>query len=247
MAGKPPQKFTLTKNLVWGKYDKSDFQPVPKGEAGHSKSARRYRLKINHKIIIARRQYDEHYGSAAQAGTYERKAQKFAGTEDQLLRPARGRKSARKLSPEEKIKEINERRLSQAETRIRKKVSSLQSKHFRIPSSITLRNFGKRKQIRKWRTEISEDQIEHMRQLGQQSRIVLSYWVGLEIVSERDGRVLSPTLFMARDIKLPFTDEDMITALDKASTKQYAILTGMWIAMHLTKAAAIKHGARKPD
>ncbi len=224
--------------VAWGKYSRSDWERVPGG-------SRRYRLRGKPSVEISRRQYDEHYGSAAAFGTYERKAKKSAGTREQLLRPARGRTSARKLTPEQQEKELGRRRVTQAEAKQQKLIRKQQSKRPRLPTKITLRNFPKGKQIRRFRTDIDHGEIEGLRKAGAASRIVLGYWVGLELVSERDGKVIHISAFTMRDIKMSFTENDFNRALDLASQKTYAVLTGMFIAMHLTKAAAIKNGARK--
>lgn len=230
--------------VAWGKYSRSDWERVPKGQPGYSATARTFRLKSDHGVIIPRRQYDKHYGSAAAFGTYERKAKKAAGTREQLLRPARGRKSALKLTPEEQEKEIGRRKVAQAEAKQQKLIRKQQSKRVRLPKSITLRNFPHGTQIRRFRTNISHEEIETLRIAGQNSRVILGYWVGLEMVSERDGKVIHIALFGMRDKKLSFTEDDFKHALDVAGQRSYAVLTGMWIAFHLTKPAAIKNGAR---
>lgn len=223
--------------IAWGKYSRSDWERVPGG-------SRRYRLRSNPSIEISRRQFDEHYGSAAAYGTYERKAKKSAGTREQLLRPARGRTSARRLSPEQQEIELGRRRVAQAESKQQKLIRKQQNKSVRLPKSITLRNFPHGTQIRRFRTNISHEEIETLRVAGQKSRVILGYWVGLEMVSERDGKLIHIALFGMRDKKLSFTEDDFKHALDIAAQRSYAVLTGMWIAFHLTKAAAIKNGAK---
>lgn len=223
--------------IPWTKYDRSDWRRVPG-------ASRRYANVLNPNVTISRRQFDEHYGSAAEFGTYERKAKKNATSETQLLRPARGRTSALKIAPELKNAELNKRKVIKAESAHDKKVARLQSRHDRIPSSISLRNFGNKKAIRKFRTPVSREAIESIRAAGEKSRIVFGYWVGLEIVSERDNRILTPTCFAQRDIREPFTEADFLKALQMAQVKNYATLTGMWIALHLTRAASIKNGVK---
>lgn len=223
--------------IPWGKYDRTEWERIPGG-------ARRYRLKQRHDITISRRQYDEHYGSAVQYGTYERKAKSQAGPK-QLLKPARGRTSALKLTPAEQEAELGRRRVVKQETAQQRKVAALRSKSNRLPQNITLRNFAKGKQIRKFRTGINRDEIENIRIAAEKSHLIFGYWVGLELVSERDGQIKTPSLFFQRDIKMSFTERDFREALAKAQQLSYATLTGMWIALHLTRAAAIKHGGRK--
>lgn len=231
--------------IPWGKYDRADWERIPKGQPGYSSTARTYRLKQNHKIQTSRRQFDKHYGSAVQYGTYERKAKSQAGPK-QLLKPARGRTSALKLTPAEQEVEIGRRRVAKQETAQQRKVTALRSKSNRLPQTITLRNFAKGKQIRKFRTGVNRDEIENIRIAAEKSRLVFGYWVGLELISERDSQIKTPTLFSQRDIKMSFSESDFREALAKAQQLSYATLTGMWIALHLTRAAAIKHGARKP-
>ena len=224
--------------IPWGKYDRADWVRVPGG-------ARRYASVQNPGVTISRRQFDEHYGSAAFHGTYEKKARVNAKEPQQLLRPARGRKSALKLTPAQKEAELARRRVIKQETQQEKLVRKLETKKIRTPQKITLRNFKSGHVIRKIRTGVDQEEIERLRYEGQKSKIIFGYWVGLEMVSERDGQMKSVSLFTQRDIKLPFTDEDMDAAIDVASNKSYAELTGMFIAFHLNKAGAIRNGARK--
>ena len=232
--------------IPWGKYDRSDWERVPKGAPGYSKTARTFRLKQHPDVITSRRQYDEHYGSAAVHGTYERKTKRNAG-DIQLIRPARGRTSALKLTPAEQQAEINRRKTVKAETAQQKLANKLRGKTNRNPKSITLRTFKTGTQIRRFRTGISHEAIESLRVAGERSRIVFGYWVGLELVSERDGEIKTPSLFTQRDIREPFTELDFQKALAVAAQKSYAILTGMWIAMHLKRDAAIRNKARVPQ
>jgi hypothetical protein len=223
--------------IPWGKYERSDWVRVPGG-------ARNYALRSNPKITISRRQYDQHYGPVLFHGTYEKKARVNAQSPLQLLRPARGRKSALKLAPAEKEKEIGKRRVIKQETEQQKLINKLQSQKVIVPKTVSLRNFKKGKQIRKFRTNVDWQEIESIRKAGEKSRIIFGYWVGLEMVSERDGQRKDVSLFTQRDIHWPFTEDDLDTAMDMAEQKTYANLTGMWIALHLTRAAAIKNGAK---
>lgn len=223
--------------IPWGKYERGDWIRIPGG-------SRRYRNLRNPDITISRRQFDEHYGSASLFGTYEKKAKKNAGSNTQLLRPARGRKSALKLSAAEKEKELGRRKVVQAESKQQHLINRLVDKKNTIPKTISLRNFSKGKQIRKFRTPVDKEAIETIRAAGARSRIIFGYWVGLEMVSERDGQIKTPSLFSQRDINEPFTDEDFEAALQYAATKTYATLTGMWIALHLKRDAAIRNGVK---
>lgn len=223
--------------IPWGRYDKSDWVRVPG-------AARRFRNLKNPNVTISRRQFDEHYGAVSFFGTNEKKARVNAQSALQLLRPARGRKSALKLTPAEKESEINRRRVIAQEIKQQKLTERLTTKHNRLPQKITLRNFRKGTQIRKFRTDVNREQIEGLRIAAQQSRIVLSYWVGLEMVSDRDGQLKSVSLFPQREISMSFTQRDMIKAMEKAREKSYAQLTGMFIAFHLTYQAAKKNGAK---
>jgi hypothetical protein len=230
--------------IPWGKYDRSDWERVPKGQAGFSATARTFRLKQRHDVVISRRQFDENYGSASFFGTYEKKAKRNESNALQLLRPARGRKSALKLSPVERESEIGKRKVIKQETQQEKLIRRLSNKKPRTPQKITLKNFQKNKLIRRIRTGVDVDEIERLRYEASKSKIVFGYWVGLEMVSERDGQMKTPSLFSQRDIQLPFTDLDMDNALDVALSKSYAELTGMFIAFHLTKAAAKRNGVK---
>lgn len=223
--------------IPWGKYERSDWVRVPGG-------ARNYALRSNPAITISRRQYDQHYGSVLFHGTYEKKARVNAQSPLQLLRPARGRSSALKLKPSEKEAEIGKRKVIKQEKSQEKLVKKLSTQKISIPKTISLRNFKKRKQIRKFKTGADWRQIESIRAAGLKSRIIFGYWVGLEMVSERDGQRKDVSLFTQRDIHTPFTEEDLDAAMDMAEQKTYANLTGMWIALHLTRAAAIKNGAK---
>lgn len=223
--------------IPWGKYDATDWVRIPGPQ-------RRYRNIRNPSIEISRRQFDEHYGAASKFGTYEKKARAKAQEPEALLRPARGRTSGRKLTPAQKEVELGRRKVSREEAKQQKLIDKLSSKQTRSPKTITLRNFRKGTQIRRFRIGVDPQEIEALRQAGAKSRIVFGYWVGLEMVSERDGQIKTLSLFSQRDINMPFTERDFRKALEKAAEKNYATLTGMWIAMHLTMAAAKKNGAR---
>lgn len=223
--------------IPWGRFDKSDWVRVPG-------AARRYRNLKNPNVTISRRQFDEHYGSVAFFGTNEKKARVNAQSALQLLRPARGRKSALKLTPAQKEAELNRRRVIAQEAKQEKLTQRLSSRKNRLPTKITIHNFSKGKQIRRFRTDVDRKQIEGLRIAAQRSKIVLSYWVGLEMVSDRDGQLKSVSLFPQREISMPFTQQDMKKAMDKAKEKSYAQLTGMFIAFHLDYVHAKKNGAK---
>jgi hypothetical protein len=76
------------------------------------------------------------------------------------------------------------------------------------------------------------------------SRLVFGYWVGLELVSERTGGIVTPSLFSQRDIQMAFTNEDFENALRTYANRyaNYAQLTGMFISLHLIRAAAERNG-----
>lgn len=223
--------------IPWGKYDASDWVRIPGAQ-------RRYRNVSNPSIEISRRQYDEHYGAVAKYGTYEKKARAKSHEAEALLRPARGRSSARKLTPAEREVEANRRKVAAQESKQQRLIDKLVSKKTRNPQTISLRNFKRGTQIRKFRTEVSQQAIEQLRQAAAKSRIVFGYWVGLELVSERDGQIKTPSLFTQRDINMPFTMQDFRKALAKAAELSYATLTGMWIAFHLKRDAAKRNGAK---
>jgi hypothetical protein len=229
--------------IPWGKYDRSDWQRVPKGAPGYSATARTYRLTQHPSVIISRRQYDEHYGHAAAAGTYERKARANKGPA-QLGKPARGRSSIKALSPAEQEVELGRRKIAQTERQTAKLSQRQLGKQVRIPKSITLRNFPRGHAIRSFRTGVNHDQIESIRLAAARSRLVFGYWVGLELVSERTGGIVTPSLFSQRDIQMAFTNEDFENALRTYANRyaNYAQLTGMFISLHLTRAAAERNG-----
>jgi hypothetical protein len=225
--------------IPWGKYEREDWLRVPGG-------ARRFALRSNPAIQISRRQYDEHYGSARVYGTYERKAKSKSAEPEQILRPARGRSSALKKTPAEKVVEANRRRVARGEAQREKLIAKLTHQKVSTNKTISLKNFPKGTQIRKFATAVAHAPIEALRFAGEKSRVVFGYWVGLTMVSERDNQRKDVSLFTQRDIKWAFSEADFQKAIEKAQEKSYATLVGMWIAMHLTRAAAIKNGAKVP-
>lgn len=224
--------------IPWGKYDRADWERVPGG-------ARRYRLKQRHDITISRRQYDEHYGSAVQYGTYERKAKSQAGPK-QLLKPARGRTSALKLTPAEQEAEANRRKVAKQEAKTEKLANKELGRKTKPLKSINLKNFHKGHRWRKFRTGVSREEIEHIRALGQKSCIIFGYLVGLVIISDRDGQIKTPICFdKTEDIRTEFSDELYQKCLDRfINYTQYAQLVGMFIGLVLNKKASIKNGVK---
>lgn len=224
--------------IPWGKYDRNDWVRVPG-------ALRRYALRSNPSITISRRQFDEHYGAASAYGTYEKKAKAKSTEREALLRPARGRKSARKLSPEQQEVELNRRKVAAKESAIDKRVQRERNKAHKYPTRIDLRSFKKGSIYRVIELPVSHSAIESVRAAASKSRIVFGYYVGANMIDDRSGERISFAQFGLRDVHMAYTERDFQTLMDKAKEKSYAQLVSTWIHLKLKEDIAIKNGWKK--
>lgn len=201
----------LTSNLVWGKYDASDFVRVP------GKNTRNFQLKGTD-TQISRRMFDKHYGAVRAFGTNEKKAAIKGREDNAILRPARGRSDARKLSPSAKVVETNKRLLEAQETAAQEKLQKALYKKRKPLKKVTAANFKAEKISRRFTVEIGDwPELEHIRALGQASKKVFSYFIGVNMIDGTSGKHYDAALFSARYIN------DVITAKDgKALNKLVA-------------------------
>jgi hypothetical protein len=225
--------------VKWSEFEGGDFERVP------GDKARRYRLKSDPKQVISRRQFDQHYGKARAYGTLEAKAKHKASEPGALLRPARGRKDARKLTGTEREQEIQRRRVAAKEKAIDAALARQQSKKLRYPHKITLRTFKPKMQTRGFEVPVDTQAIDSVRASAKASGFIFGYIVGLILIDMRSGAKLTPTLFALRDIAKPFTERDMDNAVRMAQEKHtYTEWAGMWMKLRLTKAAAKRNGKK---
>lgn len=224
--------------VPWSKYDRSDWRRLPGAQ-------RRYVSIHNPDVTISRRQFDEHYGSAASYGSYERKARAKSKEPEALARPARGRTSARKLSPAQREVELQRRKVEKQETETTKKIQRLQGKQRKYPHTIDLRSFKKGKVFRRVELPVDYSAVESVRAAAAKSRIVFGYYVGANMIDDRSGEPRVFSLFGLRDINMPFTHKDFNNLLKKAREKSYASLVSLWIHLTLKSDVATKRNGWK--
>lgn len=223
----------MAANIPWGKYDRSDWRRVPG-------ASRRYSLVQNPSITISRRQYDEHYGTARAFGTYEKKAKHKSNEREALLRPARGRTSARKLSQAEQEVEINKRKAQKQDTAMQRRIISERNKAHKYPTKINLRNFKKGKISRTIELPVSYEAVETVRKAAADSGLVFGYYVGANMVDTRSNKKISFAAFGLRDISMKFKERDFTRLMEKCKEKSYAELVSLWIHIKLKSAIAEK-------
>ena len=210
--------------MKWGDFRATDWKRIPGG-------ARRY---VNAKTgdEISRRQYLQHYGGATAYGTLEKRAKHLSKTEKQLLRPARGRKSALRLSETEKIVEYNKRKVNKREAEADKKIARELSKKRRAPKKITIDNFKRGKISRNVVLPIEFEPIEAVRQEAEDSKLVFGYMVGANLITS-EGEDRTFVAIKLRSISKKFTERDYQNLLDKANEISYAKLVSFFVHLYL--------------
>lgn len=217
--------------IPWGKYDRSDWRRVPG-------ATRRYVNVNNPDITISRRQYDIHYGAASKYGSYERKAKAKSHEAEALLRPARGRTSARKLSPVEREVEAGRRRVAKQERDTEQKIARLRGQKHKSPTKIDLRSFKRGKIYRRITVDVSHAAVENVRASAARSGLVFGYYVGANLIDDKTGEPRTISAFPLRDIDMPFTRKDFNKLIKKINEKSYATLVSLWIHLTLKQAVA---------
>lgn len=224
--------------IPWGKYGRSDWVRVPGTQ-------RRYALRTAPNISISRRQFDEHYGAVSSFGTYERKAKAKASEPEALLRPARNRPSALKLSPAAREVELNRRKVAAKESSIDKRVARERNKQHKYPARIDIRSFKKGRIYRVIELRVSWEAIETVRVAAQRSRIVFGYYAGANMIDDRSGERIAFAQFALQDVHLPYTQEKFDALMTMAREKTYAQLISVWIHLKLKEDIAVKNGWKK--
>lgn len=217
-----------TSKLNWSKYDRSDFERIP--------GSRNYRLKSGG-TEISRRQFDQHYGRL-QGTTIERArddARERIGAA-QLLRPARGRKSGRKLSFDEREVEIARRQESAQAKRVKKKISTESARKSRLPKNLKKSHFKNDWIMRGYNLPLDQKAIDDARAMAQKSGIVFSYLVGVNLVDIRTGDERTMT-YSAGAILISdrFTMADFEQMMDAAYEKDYAVPVSAFIKFKLKR------------
>jgi len=174
---------------------------------------------------LSRRQFDKQFGALAQAGltSYETKAEKNRQIEgiQQLAKPARGRKKLKEANPEKRRALLEERAEEEKEKKIEKVESRTATKKFRVPKSLSLRNFKKGRMGNKWRVSFDRDAIREFIKTASKFKGALGYTVGVEFIDDRTGKKGAATLFTLRDFSMEFTGDDFAEMIDYIMERMY--------------------------
>jgi hypothetical protein len=210
--------------IDWGRYQRGDWRM----QSGKSK---RY---INRQTgeEISRRQFDQHYGSAAAYGTIDKRAKYNAAQGKNLLRPARGRSSALKLTEAEKIVERSKRKVQKAEKLADKKINSEINKKRHALKRITLSNFKTGKISRNIELPVEYDAIVETIRSARDSKIVFGYFVGANLITDM-GEDRTFTATRLRSISMGFTREEFDDMIDEAMGLTYARLVSLFVHLSL--------------
>ncbi len=184
---------------------------------------------------ISRRQYDEHYGSAAAFRTYERKAAHKAAESEAPLRPARGRKSALKLPQKERERIALERREAVAQKKIDKAINRSQARKPRTPKSLTSKNFPTKRLGRAFELPIEYAEIEGFRQKAAAWGNARGYFVGANFIDTRTGDTGSFAMSQLRSMRKAFSEVDFDNLLRAIAAKDYieAFSAFMYVALKI--------------
>ncbi len=223
--------------IDWRAWERSDWRRVPGG-------SRRYR-NVHTGVEISRRQFDEHYGSAAAFRTYERKAAHKAAELEAPLRPARGRKSARKLIGKAREEEI----LARREAALQKRIAEITTrKHLRRPRTLTNisgSNFKRGSIGRHFELPVDYVAIESFRQQVKSWGHAFGYFVGVNFIDTRSGETGSFSGFKLRSISKPFTIDDMRSLIAEAEEKDYIEVYSCFMYVALDINYARRRGYKK--
>lgn len=217
----------------FAKYDALDWVRVP------GSSTRNYRNVLTGDVI-SRRQYKQHYAPSIPSL-------------EPLLQPARGRTSARRLPPTEKEVILGQRKVQAKQKQAAKKIQRAAKRKPRPPHSFNLKSFHPKYRSKAFGVPPDVDVINSIRIAAQRSRNVYAYIVGLSLIDEDTGAERTVSLFAARSIRDPFTDEDFRQGEDEAETLHVngksgnLVSVGWWMRVFLTRAAAEKNGVKFPE
>jgi hypothetical protein len=185
--------------------------------------------------ILSRRQYDQRFGRLAKAGIKSNEAQALKNREEnleaQLARPARGRESVKKYSPETQRAILEGRKQfakQKAETEAtQKKIRAMKARANRAPKKVTDRllqagRIGKRYDV-PLNYEAIHDAVSSAR-----SAHVVAYGVGLNGIDSRNGQEISYWYRRSRfggmmSIDDDFTRTDFTRMIEQANEKGYFV------------------------
>lgn len=227
------------KSIQWDKYAKSDWRPL-------GGSSRRYALKKHPKLEISREQFDKHYGTLKEFGSFRKKAAKRKGTLAQAIAPARGRKSARKATPAQQEVAFANLERKRKESATDKHIAKERHRKVKPLESVSLKYWKRGKAIARFRVPFSQQGIEHAREVGQRSGIVWSYYVVVLFITSSD-LIKSYAIFGARSIKMRFTKSDFNKALKLMKQKGYSDnIIGVDIVFKLNAESQKRNGIENP-
>ncbi len=223
--------------IQWRNWTRSDWKRAPG-------KARNYVNKQTG-ARISRRQYDEHYGSAAAFRTYERKAAHKASEFEAPLRPARGRASALKLSQKERERIALDRREAAAQKKITEAISRKQTRKLRVPKSVSSKSFPAKRLGRTFQLPIDRGAIEAFRQTVQRWGNAHGYFVGVDFIDTRTGHVGAFAVFGLRSLSKSFSERDMHNLLQSITSKNYIEAFGAFMYVGLKIEYARRRGYKK--
>lgn len=212
--------------IDWSAFEGGDWQRV-RGD-----KARRY---VNKKtgVVISRRQFLQHYGKAQAFGTLEKRAKYYSKSDKQLLRPARGRKSALRVIESEKTAIAARRRLERQEKAADKKIEKELKRKRRTPKKISVSNFKKGKISRNIELDVDYSEIERVRLEAKKSGIVFGYLVGANMITEM-GEDRTFTTIKLRSISKSFKREEFDSMLETVQQMSYATLVSLFVHLSLS-------------
>ena len=170
--------------------------------------------------IITRRQYDKQRDIKFEEKAAKNKAKNFY---EQILRPARGRKSALKLAPEQKKIEAHKREENLKDKLIEKDLLK-STKHSKIPKTINKRSFKAGYKGRRFLVDFSADAVNELLSVARKYKGALGYTVAVVFVDERTGKQGAFELGGLRAFDMSFTDDDFLDAIDQIRYKKSYII-----------------------
>ncbi len=199
--------------------------------------------------VISRRQYDKLYGRLAAQGlsSNEAQAKRNRKTEGaaQLLKPARGRSSARKLGEFERQVVAQAREEKRIEKVLQTKVERARSKNFKPPAKVTLRNFKPGRKGRSFRVNFDPSDIQATVEAARRYSGAFGYTVGVEFFDKRTGKTGAATLFDLRPVGEDFEDEDFEDIEAWADERTYLEVKAAFVYVALKESVYVKHAQKK--
>lgn len=209
--------------IPWGVFQKSDWVRIPGRKFKNPETG----------IEISRRQYDKHYGALVPYGSYEKKAAVKKSEPGSILRPARGRKNATKLTGAARENELSLRKLRATEAAASKRIAKERGRAFVRPKKITVANFKAGKISRTIELPVEYEPIEETRAAANASRVVFGYVVGANLINENTGEDRTYTQFALRHISMRYSKADFAELLDELEEIEYATVVSLFIKLSL--------------